>query len=108
LDCALTCIDNSSGDNYGKFTVEWWTSMKGKREGKCVFARKCWTRRWEKELIFPKAIHYSIFSFLHRLPSHRKLGLLATHFIPETFASAAMASLASHGVVVDAKDEWED
>jgi hypothetical protein len=34
LGRALTCVDNTPGDNYGRFTVEWWTPMKGKREGK--------------------------------------------------------------------------
>jgi hypothetical protein len=50
LGRALTCVDNTPGDNYGRFTVKWWTPMKGKREGKRALARECWTRWWEKEL----------------------------------------------------------
>jgi hypothetical protein len=28
LGCALTCVDDTPGDNNGRFTVEWWTPMK--------------------------------------------------------------------------------
>jgi hypothetical protein len=108
LGGALTCVDNTPDDNYGQLTVEWWTPMKEKREGKCALARECWTRRWEKELTLPEVIHYSIVLFLHRLPSHRKSGLPTTHVIPEASATVAMATLASHGVAVDANEEWED
>ena len=31
--CALTCVDNAPGDNYGHFTVEWWTPMNGRSGG---------------------------------------------------------------------------
>jgi hypothetical protein len=62
-------MDNTPGDNYRRFTVEWWTPMKGKREGKRALARECWTRQWEKELTLPEIIHYSIVLFSHRLPS---------------------------------------
>jgi hypothetical protein len=41
LDRALTCVDNTPDNNYGRFTVEWWTPMKDKREGKCALAREC-------------------------------------------------------------------
>jgi hypothetical protein len=41
LGRALTCVDNTPGDNYGRFTVDWWTPMKGKREGKRALAREC-------------------------------------------------------------------
>jgi hypothetical protein len=108
LGCALTCMDNTSGDNYGRFTVEWWTPMKDKWEGKCALARGCWTRRWEKELTLPEIIHCSIVLFSHRLPSHRKSGPPATHVIPEASAAATMATLAAHGVAVDVEEEWED
>jgi hypothetical protein len=89
-------------------SMEWWTPMKGKREGKRALARECWTRRWEKELTLPKVIHYSIVLFSHRLPSHWKSDLPATHVISEASAMATMATLASHGVAVDADEEWED
>jgi hypothetical protein len=46
--------------------------------------------------------------FSHRLPSHRKSGPPATHVIPEASAVAAMATLAAHGVAVDAEEDWED
>jgi hypothetical protein len=108
LGRALTCVDNTPGENYGRFTMEWWTPMKGKREGKCVLARECWTRRWEKELTLPEVIHCSIVLFSHRLPSHRKSGPPVTHVIPEASAAAAMAMLASHGIAMDADEEWED
>jgi hypothetical protein len=108
LGRALTCMDNTPGDNYGRFTVEWWTSKKGKREGKRALARECWTRRWEKELTFPEIIHCSIVLFSHRLPSHQKSGPPAKHVIPKASAAAAMATLAAHGVVVDAEEDWED
>jgi hypothetical protein len=107
LGRALTCVDNTLGEHYGRFTVEWWTPMKGKREGKRVLARECWTRRW-KELILPKVIHCSIVLFSHRLPSHQKSGPPATHVIPEASAMATIATLASNGVAVDADEEWED
>jgi hypothetical protein len=108
LGRALTCVDNTPGEHYGRFTVEWWTPMKGKREDKRALARGCWTRRWEKELTLHEVIHCSIVLFSHRLPSHRKSGPLATHVIPEASAAAVMATLASHGVAVDADKEWED
>jgi hypothetical protein len=41
LGRALTCMDNTLGDNYGRFTVEWWTPMKDKREGKCALVKEC-------------------------------------------------------------------
>jgi hypothetical protein len=44
LGRALTCVNNNSGDNYGRFTVEWWMPMKGKREGKRLLPRECWTQ----------------------------------------------------------------
>jgi hypothetical protein len=40
LGRVLTFVDNSLGDNYGQFTMEWWTFMKGKQEGKHVFVRE--------------------------------------------------------------------
>jgi hypothetical protein len=79
--------------------------MKGKREGKRALARECWTRRWEKELTLPEIIHCSIVLFSYRLPSHRKSGPPAMHVIPE---ASAMATLAAHGVAVDAEEDWED
>ena len=82
--------------------------MKGKREGKHALVRECWTRQWKKELTLPEVIHYSIVLFSHRLPFHQKSSLPATHIIPEASAAAAMATLASHGVVVDVDKEWED
>jgi hypothetical protein len=42
------------------------------------------------------------------LPFHRKSSPPAIHVIPESFASAAMATLASHGIAVNAEEEWED
>ena len=39
LGRALTCVDNTPSDNYGRFTVEWWTLMKGKQEDKQALAR---------------------------------------------------------------------
>jgi hypothetical protein len=105
LGRALTCVDNTPGDNYGRFTVEWWTPMKGKREGKRALARECWTRRWEKELTLPEVIHCSIVHFSHRLPSHQKSGLPATHVISEASAAAAIATLAAHGIAVDAEED---
>jgi hypothetical protein len=101
-------MDNTLGDNYGWFTVEWWTPMKGKREGKRALSRECWTRRWEKELTLLEIIHCSIVFFSHRLPSHRKSGPPTTHVIPEASTAAAMATLAAHGVAVDAEEDWED
>jgi hypothetical protein len=82
--------------------------MKGKREGKSALARECWTRRWEKELIFPEVIHCSIFLFSHGLPSHRKSGPPTRHVISEASATAAMATLAAHGVALDVEEDWED
>jgi hypothetical protein len=79
--------------------------MKGKREGKRALARECWTRQWETELTLPEVIHCSIVLFSHKLPSHRKSSPPAMHVIPE---ASAMATLTSHGVVVDADKEWED
>jgi hypothetical protein len=105
LGRALTCVDNTPGDNYSRFTVEWWTPMKGKWEGKRALARECWTRRWEKELTLPEIIHCSIVLFSHRLPSHRKSGPPAMHVIPEASAAAAMATLATHGVAVDVEED---
>jgi hypothetical protein len=70
LGRALTCVHNIPGDNYGRFMVEWWTPMKGKREGKHALVRECWTQRWEKELTLPEVIHCSIVVFSHRLPFH--------------------------------------
>jgi hypothetical protein len=107
LGRALTCVDNTSGDNYGWFIVEWWTPMKDKWEGKRALARECWTRQWE-ELPLPEVIHCSIVLFSHKLPSHRKSGPLATHVIPVASTAAAMATLASHGVAVDVDEKWED
>jgi hypothetical protein len=108
LDRALTCVDNTPGDNYGRFTVEWWTSMKDKREGKCALTKECCSRWWEKELTLSEIIHYSIVLFSHRLPFHRKFGPPATHVISEASAAATMATLAAHGVAVDVEEEWED
>jgi hypothetical protein len=102
LDCALTCLNNSAGEHYDRFIMEWWMLMKGKREDKRAFARECLTRRWEKELTLPEVIHYSIVLFSHRLPSHRKSGPPATHIIPK---ASAMAMLASHGVAMDVDKE---
>jgi hypothetical protein len=82
--------------------------MKGKWKGKRALARECWTRRWKKELILPEIIHYSIVLFSHRLPSHQKSDPPATHVIPKASTAAAMATLAAHGVVVDAEEDWED
>jgi hypothetical protein len=82
--------------------------MKDKREGKRALARECWTRWWERELTLPEVIHCSIAFFSHRLPSHRKSGLPATHVIPEASAAAAMATLAAHGVAVDTEEDWDD
>jgi hypothetical protein len=78
--------------------------MKGKR----ALVRECWTWRWEKELTLPEVIHYSIVLFSQRLPSYQKSGPPAMHVISEPSAMAAMATLATHGVVVDAEEEWED
>jgi hypothetical protein len=108
LDHALTCVHNTLGENYGRFTVEWWTPMKGKWEGKCALARECWTRRWEKELTLLEVIHCSIVLVSHKLPSHQKTSPPTTHVISEASAVAAIATLASHGVVVDGDEEWED
>jgi hypothetical protein len=44
LGRALTCMDNTPGEYYGRFIVDWWTLMKDKREGKRALARECWTR----------------------------------------------------------------
>jgi hypothetical protein len=82
--------------------------MKGKREGKRALARECWTRRWEKELTLPEIIHCSIILFSYKLPSRWKSGSPATHIIPDASAAATMATLAAHGIVVDAEEEWED
>jgi hypothetical protein len=79
--------------------------MKDKWEGKRALARKCWTRQWEKDLILPEVIHCSIVLFSHMLPSHRKSGPPAMHVIPEASAAAAMATLAAHGVDVDAEED---
>jgi hypothetical protein len=38
----------------------------------------------------------------------RKSSPFAIHIILEAFASAAMATLASHDIAIDAKDKWED
>jgi hypothetical protein len=82
--------------------------MKGKREGKRALTKECWTRRWEKELTLHEVIHCSIVLFSHRLPFHWKSNPPATHVIPEASAAAAMATLAAHGVVVDAEEDSED
>jgi hypothetical protein len=105
LGHALTCVDNTPGNEYDRFTVEWWTPIKGKWEDKHALAREYWTRRWEKELTLPEVIHYSIVLFSHRLPSHRKSSPPATHVIPEASAVAVMATLAAHGVAVDAEED---
>jgi hypothetical protein len=88
--------------------MEWWTPMKGKQEGKRALARECWTRRWEKELTLLEVIHCSIVLVSHKLPSHQKTSPPTTHVISEASAVAAIATLASHGVVVDGDEEWED
>ena len=105
LGCALTCVNNTPGDNYGQFRVEWWMPMKSKQEGKRSFAGECQTRQKEKELTLSKVIHCSIVLFLHRLPSLWKSGPPAMHVIPKAPAAAAMAILATHGVAMDAEEE---
>jgi hypothetical protein len=69
LGRALACVNNTLGNNYGRFIVEWWAPMKDKRKGKRALARECWVQRWKKELTLPEIIHCSIVMFLHRLPS---------------------------------------
>ena len=41
LGRSLICVDYILGDNYGWLTMEWWTLMKGKQEGKRALAREC-------------------------------------------------------------------
>jgi hypothetical protein len=79
--------------------------MKDKQDGKRALVRECWTRRWEKELTLPEVIYYSIVLFSHMLPSHRKSSPPATHVIPEASTAAAMATLAAHGIAVDAEED---
>ena len=45
LGCTLTCMDNTPGENYGWFIVEWQPLMKRKREGKRALAKECWIRQ---------------------------------------------------------------
>lgn len=109
LGRALTCVDLEAGPNYGTFTVEWWTPMKGsKKEGKKVVARECWTRRWSPELTLPQRISCTCVLYSHRVPSHRAKGPPRTHLIPEASATMAMANLAANGVDVDDDDEVEE
>jgi hypothetical protein len=54
-----------------------------------------------ERVTLPEVIHCSIVIFSHRLPSHRKSGPPATHVISK---ASAMATLASHGVDVDADE----
>jgi hypothetical protein len=105
LGRALTCEDNTPSDDYDRFTVEWWTPMKGKQEGKHALEKEYWTRQWEKELTLPEVIYYSIVLFSHKLPSYRKSGPPTMHVIPEASAAAAMTTLAAHGVAMDAEED---
>jgi hypothetical protein len=89
LGRALTCVDNTPGDNYGRFTVEWWTPMKGKREGKRALAAPLSSSRT------------GFLPIENPVPP-------ATHVIPKASAAAAMATLAAHGIAVDAEEDWED
>jgi hypothetical protein len=109
LDQALTCVDLCEGPNYGTFTMEWWTPMKGsKKEGKRAIARHYWTRRWSPELTLPERISCTSVLYSHRVPTHRAKGPLKTHLILEASLTMAMVNLAAHGVGVDNNDEVED
>ena len=109
LGRALTCVDLHESPNYGTFTMEWRTPMKGsKKEGKRAAARECWTRRWSPELTLPQKISYTCVLYSHHMPSHKAKGPLKTHLILEASLTMAMANLATHGVGIDDDDEVEE
>lgn len=105
---AIEPVITEPGPNYGKFKVEWWTPMKGKKEGKKKVARECWTRRWERELTLAEWVECKSVVYTHRTKKTTHEGPPKSHLIPEEVVIAAMANFESHGISMNWNDEEED
>ncbi|KAG0567459.1 hypothetical protein KC19_7G136300 [Ceratodon purpureus] len=105
---AIEPVITEPGPNYGKFKVEWWTPMKGKKEGKKKVARECWTRQWERELTLAEWVECKSVVYTHRTKKTTHEGPPKSHLIPEEVVIAAMANFKSHGISMNWNDEEED
>lgn len=89
LGRAVSTVNRLAGPDYGKFQVEWWHPVRGKKEGKKSIALRCWTGRWEWESHVPRTEHCSIVMY-----SERPAKVLPrTHKISDAAVTAAMANL---------------
>ncbi|KAG0594344.1 hypothetical protein M758_UG068900 [Ceratodon purpureus] len=105
---AIEPLITEPSSNYGKFKVEWWTPIKGKKEGKKKVVRECWTRMWERELTLAEWVECKSVVYTYRTKKSTHEGPPKSHLIPEEVAIAAMANFESHGISMNWNDEDED
>jgi hypothetical protein len=101
-------VDLTEGINYKNMSIEWWTPLCAKKEGKRAIARECWTRRWTKEATLPNVICHITILFSHMMSCHANLRPPTTHLIPKAFVNVTMANLMFAGFVVDPKEDCKD
>jgi hypothetical protein len=99
------CVDLVKGVNYGRFIVQWQTSLYGKIEGKRAIAKECWTRQWTKEAPLPSC---NTILYSNRVSSYAKLRVPSMHLIPEVYVNVLMTNLISPGIVVDPNKDCRD
>lgn len=68
-------------------------SNERKKRSKKLVARECWTKRWTKDLTLNELENFKSVLFSYKTPSLARKDLLATHLIPESAITTALATL---------------
>ena len=91
----LSCVKQDVGSSeYDMFSIEWWTTIAGKKESRKNLAKHCWQCPWHRDATCYVKTHCSTIIYSKRRAKYEEIP--ETHQIKESSTSAAIANLKAH------------